>query len=215
MTERSCRPLIAELATMHSLEELNLASQEGFNRNRLHKNAFHDIGVLTGAGAGKTNLKVLQCGGVGLDDSNFIALCQGLGRGSRLEVLGVEENELTSEGMAHFKEHSVKLHLRFLDLSNNKIEGGGLLELASLIGADYNLTKISKALKTLKISRGKVRSGTLAAFAKAMPNNQTLEELFLDGNPLGEGGRFNLFTGFLSRCWSIKKLSLSQSLRST
>ncbi len=111
---------------------------------------------------------------MGLDDSNFKALCLGLGRGSRLEVLSVEENEITSEGMSHFKEHAVKLHLHFLDLSGNKIDGGGLLELASLIGSDYNLTKISKALRTVKVSRGKIRSGTLATFAKSMPNNQTL-----------------------------------------
>jgi hypothetical protein len=76
--------------------------------------------------------------------------------------------------MTHFKEHAVKLHLHFLDLSGNKIEGGGLQELASLIGTDYNLTKISKALHTVKASRSKIRSGTLATFAKSMPNNQTL-----------------------------------------
>lgn len=68
--------------------------------------------------------------------------------------------------MAHFKEQAVKLHLHYLDLSTNKIEGGGLLELASLIGSDYNLTKISKVLHTIKVSRAKIRSGTLATFAK-------------------------------------------------
>lgn len=105
--------------------------------------------------------------------------------------------------------------MRFLDLSANKIDGGGLIELASLIGDDYNLTKISKSLHILKASKSKIRSGSLATFAKAMHNNQTLEELYLDCNPLGEGGKFNTFTNFLSRCWSIKKLSLCQSLRST
>lgn len=69
---------------MESLEQLNLSSQEGFNRNRLHRDAFKDICLLTGTGNGKTNLKILKCGGVGLDDSNFKALCLGLGRGSRL-----------------------------------------------------------------------------------------------------------------------------------
>lgn len=29
--------------------------------------------------------------------------------------------------MAFFKEHAVKVHLRYLDISANKIEGGGLI----------------------------------------------------------------------------------------
>jgi hypothetical protein len=29
--------------------------------------------------------------------------------------------------MAYFKEHAVKVHLRYLDISANKIEGGGLV----------------------------------------------------------------------------------------
>jgi hypothetical protein len=74
-----------------------------------------------------------------------------------------------------FKEHAVKLHLRFLDTSSNKIDGGGLLQLASLIGIDYNLTKISKSLRTLKACKNKIRSGALATFAKSIPNNQILE----------------------------------------
>lgn len=76
--------------------------------------------------------------------------------------------------MAYFKEHAVKIHLRFLDLSGNKIDGGGLLELGSLIGSDYNLTKISKALRTLKASKNRIRGGALATFAKQMSNNQIL-----------------------------------------
>lgn len=89
MTERSCKPLLEQLANLETLEELNLSSQEGFNRNRLHRNAFDCIAQLTGSGKGKANLKVLKAGGVGLDDTNFKALCMGLGRGSRLEVLSV------------------------------------------------------------------------------------------------------------------------------
>lgn len=77
--------------------------------------------------------------------------------------------------MAHFKEHAVKLHLKYLDCSNNKIEGGGLIELSSLIGDDYNLTKISKSLKVLKVCKSKLKSYHLSHFAKSMANNQILE----------------------------------------
>jgi hypothetical protein len=76
--------------------------------------------------------------------------------------------------MSSFKEHAVRLHLKYFDCSNNKIDGGGLIEVSSLIGTDYNLTKISKALKTLKINKGKIRSGHLTGFSKSMLNNQIL-----------------------------------------
>lgn len=132
-----------------------------------------------------------------------------------MEHLSIEDNEISSQGMADFKEHAVKIHLKYFDCSGNKIEGGGLLELSYLIGTDYNLTKISKALKTLKINKGKVRSGPLAVFSKSMINNQTLEDLSLDGNPLGEGGKFNVFSSFMGRNWNVKRLSLCQSLRTT
>jgi hypothetical protein len=92
MTEKGCKALIAELTQMESLDELNLSSYEGFNRNKLHKDAFEGISHLMGGGAGKTNLKILKCGGVGLDDTNFRHICEGLGRGSRLEHFSIEEN---------------------------------------------------------------------------------------------------------------------------
>lgn len=68
--------------------------------------------------------------------------------------------------MASFQIHVVKVRLKYFDCSNNKIEGGGMVEIASLIGTDYNLTKISKSLTTLKISKAKIRSNTLALFSK-------------------------------------------------
>lgn len=76
--------------------------------------------------------------------------------------------------MECFKENAVKLQLRYLDISANKTEGGGLIQLGSLIGADYNLTKISKSLRILKVNKNKIRSSVLAGFAKVMTNNQTL-----------------------------------------
>lgn len=92
MTEKGCKALLAQLTTMETLDELNISSYEGFSRNKLHKDAFEGITHLLAAGAGKTNLKVLKCGGVGLDDINFKLLCQGLGRGSRMEHLSIEDN---------------------------------------------------------------------------------------------------------------------------
>ena len=68
--------------------------------------------------------------------------------------------------MASFQLHVVKVKLKYFDCSNNKIEGGGMIEIANLIGTDYNLTKISKALTTLKISKAKIRSNTLSIFSK-------------------------------------------------
>lgn len=37
----------------------------------------------------------------------------------------------------------------------------------------------------------------------------------MDNNPISEGSKFNSFANFLTRNWTIKKLSLSHSLTST
>ena len=142
-----------------------------------------------------------------LDDHNFGYVCSGMKNACELRHLEVNHNEITKKGMEGFKEHAIKQGLEELDISNNKIIGGGLNELAYLLGSEYGLTRISKSFKVLK-SRGNRIRHSLFNFFSNISINQTVEELHLSDNPLGEGS-VGAISSFLSRTFSLKLLDLS------
>jgi len=76
--------------------------------------------------------------------------------------------------MEAFKLSAVRVELNELDISRNKILGGGFLEMASLIGSDYNLTKISKSLKILKVCHVINKKDAFSHFCKELERNQVL-----------------------------------------
>ena len=102
-------------------------------------------------------------------------LWEAMKKGCSLQALNLSQNEIAEAGMEAFKRSVGRVELRELDLSKNKAAGGGFFEMGTLIGSEYNLTKISKTLKTLKLCHSHNNRNAFSFFCKEIERNQHLQ----------------------------------------
>ncbi|XP_078064787.1 NACHT, LRR and PYD domains-containing protein 3-like, partial [Mustelus asterias] len=120
----------------------------------------------------------------GLGDAGLDLLCQGLlQRNCQLERLGLRNNRLTSaSGPKLALAIRNSWSLTHLDLNDNSLKDSGLLDIYRCL-KDPNCR-----IQSLKLDSNDLTEECCRELGSALAENQTVKELSLNFNPLGDSG---------------------------
>ena len=220
MGDTGCNILRSALCntTQLAVNELNLAD------NHLSTSSSKFIAEITL----NKRIKALYIQGNHLQDGEYL---QSLTQSNTLELLDISENEIQTEGAVRIfrtlksnygylkklilanngitksaaDEIRVALTtnktLEVLDLSHNKLQSTGIVEIM------YSLNKDNKTLKDLNVESNDITDSATGKIAATLANNMSLEQLNLSGNSLKTKGAIRIL-GALEINKTLKMLSM-------
>ena len=123
-------------------------------------------------------------------------------------ILDLSGNRFTSQGAAVLATHLIKCpSLKMLDLSFNRLSDAGIRPLADLLSRNPPLS-----LRKLFLNKNGISNDGARCLANLLQTNQTLEELWLSDNEIGNAGVQHL-AHVLAYCnKSLKVLVLSSNI---
>lgn len=107
------------------------------------------------------------------------------------------------------------LSVEYFDLEKNQLGDIGIKIFAHVLGAQYGRSEISISLVKINFSNNNINSSGFEIFCNMIPNNKKINQLIFDNNDLIENQIFSCLRHLLLHTWSIKKLSLRNTLPSS
>lgn len=206
LNNRGAAALFQSLKGISTIKKLNISTVECTTKNRVTYEGVEGLNQL---------LNDPKCTLVTLLMNNINLGNEGVRRGfdkvkcQSLQQLSLSKNDL---GIKHFQFFTTSLSnipLMILNLSKNKLTNSGMKCLTDILGMSYGKNVISMNLVHLNLRRNMINSHGFQFFCREMGVNQTLQTLFIDDNPLGQGDRLFNIKYYLTKNWGLKKISLS------
>lgn len=184
--------LCLSLKTMSKLHKLDLSSCN------IQKNVSNQIGEIL---IDNKVIKKLLLNNNNLEDEGFISIISSLKNNNNLIELSVENNNITLNSIQSFKEILPTTSIRFLNLSNNKINDSGITELSE------GLQSFTK-LHFLSLGGNKISDNSLNILIESLKQHKKLSTLYLNDNEITFEGSIHI-ANYIQSNKSLLNLNLS------